>query len=493
MLVTLLPRHNAIAWPPLHNVAKGTDEWNKHCLANTKPVWSTDLYGALTREYKGDVYFVGYAPTPVKRRLNRNILSHPEALEAIGGSVQMILFLMDIDNHEAEENESEEDRFSRVEDWWQDERLKVQECLAAHPGIVAYRSRNGFKLIGVLPEVFHIRCKEDAEQWSRTYTAWTNYLADKFDIKSAGATTADNLADWQRLQRVPNDGNMSPLLQGRHELLGDPSNVGMWQPTFEDKHWPTKREPKVIRQDANSDGGCLLLQLILNRGTRCEIVDGSAGNYDIECPDYLRHSPQNGKKDYFSKTRLLAGSSIGSILCQSGGCLHRANDPTSWLPFFSDQEIDEAEVALGRALPCGPPAEIKELPKDLAPRVSFIINQGIPRTDALDDFFSSDIERDKNKKNSQWIHEVMCGCLKEKMPYEQILGVFQHPWPLSSLGLSNRYLRFMLKNAVESVTLIDQPTVPELKSFYVWCVQHIPPLDPTTDVAKARYQEYLKK
>lgn len=490
------------AWPPKAGLSHDSDEFKRHSLngmwwSDKKACQTMSLHRALTTTFTNHSYLVGYEPTIAVRRLNNNLFEAPEAMEYIGGCIKMQLLLFDVDHHEAEAFETEEDRFDRVRGWWDDEQEKIERLQEAQPGLIVYQSKNGYKLLALLKKSFELRTKQDLEAWKHEYKAWLSYLKREFNIYSQGRSTADDLSNFDRFQRVPHDSNRSPLQLEPHLLLGDVEEIGYWNPILIQADYPPPKvvKPRQERPLADGDTGCLLLELVQRRGLRCEETGGGAGDYDICCPDYLRHSPVGGKKDYPTKTRLLAGPPLGSILCQSGGCLSRANDPKQWLALFSTEEIDEAEKALGRCrmVECGPPEFLDEIPK-MSGRVVHMVMHGLPKDDFYLEGMSIDSDKDRAKTPSAWIHEILCEALKAKMSYETILGLFEDPgWGLKSLGLTSRYLRFMLKNAVESVTLIDQPTIPELKSLYVWCVQHVPPLDPSTNVAKARYEEYLKK
>lgn len=483
--VTLLRNKNLRSWPPMPNTTKGSEDWERHCLANTKKTWVVPLETALTSEYTGDVYFVAYAPNPINRRLRVTVLEHPEALAAIGGSVKMQLAMFDIDYHVSDTFESEEERFERVRGWWNDELEKIDRLVTDMPGLIVYQSKNGYKILGLLREPFHIRSKADVDPWKRMFGAWLNYLAEEYDIRSVGGVTGDQLLDWQRLQRIPHDGNRSPLQPDKHEVIGDPANVGYWEPKLKDHHWPPL---KVVKQKVErkweGDDGCLLLELIQRAGLRWEPVAGGSGDYDICCPDWARHSPDaRGLKDYPTKTRLLASPPLGSILCQSSGCLPRANEPKQWLSFFSDEEIEAAERALGRcnSVECGKPTFCDILPKGLSARTVWMICNGLPNEAFFaDEFLSRDPDKDRAKSQSQWIHEILCGCLQAEIPYEQVLGFFDdRGWGLSSLRLTHRYLKFRLKLALEPAKL-EVPTFDDsqLSAYVEWCLAQTPLRDP---------------
>lgn len=345
--------HMPKACPPDPNSAHDSDDFRKHSHQGTagtaKNIHHLSLHQALTDTFGQSRYLVQYAPTKLQRRLNHNILSHTVALEAIGGSVDMILAIVDVDDHQDIPGETEEERYSRVEAWWQDEVWKVERLQEDVPGVICYRSKNGYRLLGVMPEPMKLTCRQDAHVWTRQYTAWTNCLQRVYGMKSTGKTTPDILGDFTRFMRVPNDPHKSKLQAAQHLMLGNPALIGEWRLPLEDSDYPTVRTQSTARHQDTASDGCLLLELVRARGLRVEqSVGGAEGDWDICCPEWQRHSPdKKGRKDYPTKTRLQVGK-LGSIFCMSDGCREKAHKPELWLSSFTKEEINAAEKALGR-------------------------------------------------------------------------------------------------------------------------------------------------
>lgn len=341
------------AWPPKPGAEKGTDDFDKHSFEGTK--WTSNLvniislYEALTSTFESPTYFVMHQPT-IKRRMNHQVFENEKALAHIGGSVNMHLAIFDVDAHAAPDGEEESERYSRVDAWFQDEIYKIEQLQADMPGVIAYRSKNGYRLIALLPEPIVLKSREDCHGYASQYTAWTKYLARKYDMKSTGKEAADDLGDFTRFMRVPHDTNKSSLQSAPHLMLGNPEQIGYWRPTLDAKDMPAAKSTSSRKvQDETLEKGCLLLQLVQNRGLRCDDPYGGAGDYDICCPDVDRHSPDaKGEKDYGSKTRLFLGP-VGSIKCMSEGCQHRQSNGMLWVKeCFTSEELKQAEKDLGR-------------------------------------------------------------------------------------------------------------------------------------------------
>jgi hypothetical protein len=500
--------------PELSPDSPGSYKHTHRATSNTaKDIRKVTLYTALTEKFSKETYIMQHAPTPARRRLNINVFKNAEALALIGGCVKMQLFIVDVDCHAPKGlEESEEERFERARGWFADEQEKIERLQEAHPGIICWQSKNGYRLLGLLRDPIELRSKEDLEgKWKHNYRAWLAYLKGEFQMFSEGKETGDKLDDFCRHQRVPHDTHRSPLQQGLHQVLGDVENVGYWEPELKAHYFPAPKEQKQFSGGKGDQQGCLLLRLIQNRGLRCEPVGGSAGHFDIECPDSYRHSAMNGKKDYFSKTRLLSDSSIGSILCMSSGCNDKQHTPLAWLDSFNEEEIEKAEQDLGRdKINCGPAQAVflADLPRDLPPRVRKIITDGLNAEVLIKFGYSRDPAKDRGKKHSQWVFEIMCGCLREGMSFEKILGLFTHPLAqesvqltlpgagkydkefeadidtefatsgsnyLHTLGLTRRYLKFLLSLADESSRLPDSPEVlpTEKRSAYnMWRIKN---------------------
>lgn len=182
------------SWPPI-SPDKPAQEGPPH-------VESVDVETMLRRKYETDAHFVGYA-SPSLRRLN------PGALP-----VEMHLLIFDIDYPKEHRV-----RGRAPDEWWQAEQIKVDRLLADEPGVVAFRTRGGYRLVGAV-EPTSITNATDAHEWSAFYVKIAAYLNFNY-----GILCDPYCRDWQHLQRCP-----GALRDGEHEsemLIGGP--VAEWK------------------------------------------------------------------------------------------------------------------------------------------------------------------------------------------------------------------------------------------------------------------------
>lgn len=111
-----------------------------------------------------------------------------------------------------------EDHYASAE-WWQQERPKVSDLLAALPGLFISRSRGGYKIWAALREPFRIVERADAAEYRDRYLSLLDDLEHHFGI---AADTA--CADWQRLWRLPST-RRDGVLQSP-DTIGDPLEIG---------------------------------------------------------------------------------------------------------------------------------------------------------------------------------------------------------------------------------------------------------------------------
>lgn len=327
--------HNQIS-TAFHTKVRQSKRITPQSVSKWGAVHHTNLHRALTKEQNTPAYLLQYKPTSVKIRLNTGAINWPEAKEVFNEAIEMHLAIFDFDCHSG----------ANIDYWFENLRQNIIDLINDNPGMICYRSRKGAKLVGLLPEPFIINTAEDADAWTRQYEAWCNYISRVYDIRTESGDTPDKLGDWTRLQRIPHDTRKPGGQPERLEVIGDVSQIGYWQPYLEDRDWPAIKAVTGSSYDWPSDTPCLLLELVKQRLLRCQPTPTGPGNFDIECPDAKRHSPNaQGLRDYPGKTSLIVGP-IGSILCMSSGCRHRSNNPNSWLDLFDNDEIIEARLTI---------------------------------------------------------------------------------------------------------------------------------------------------
>lgn len=284
------------------------------------------LYQALTHHATTPAYFVGYQPTNIGLRIRKDALQPLfYGFTHDAGGIRMHLALFDIDNH---------DELADIEVWFDSELAKLDIFLEEHPGAIVYRSRRGYRILAVLPQPVILRNQHDANQWTRTYTAWVNYIRRCFNIN------VDYLTDWTRYQAVPHTVKEKGQPALDLEIIGDVENVGVWSPTLDESDWPPERKSHSDFEGVSFEGESQLLKLVRMTGLRCDPTESSQA-WDICCPNWLAHSPDSrGLQDYPTKTILYTNGPIGAIECKSSGC--RASHPNpakDYLRHFSEDLV----------------------------------------------------------------------------------------------------------------------------------------------------------
>jgi hypothetical protein len=287
--------------------------WEMQARKKKKPCVSVSLHTALTNRSTCSSYLVQYAPTLLNVRLRTQAMNpgpYSVVQDVDADGIRMILAIFDLDCHEND----------NVDQWFDDQRQKLDGLLDDHPGLFIYRSRGGMRILGVLPEPMPMRSHEDADAWTRRYGAWCNYLARKYNLKTEGKDTVDKLADWTRFQRVPHDCRVKGDEPNILETIGDPEWVGTWEPQLIGEDWPVMSS--TSHEHLNYSGDCQLLNLVRMKGLTCDTTN-SPEVYDILCPDAGCHSESAYRK---TKTLLYANGPIGKIECKSTGCQSKHPD-----------------------------------------------------------------------------------------------------------------------------------------------------------------------
>jgi hypothetical protein len=271
---------------------------------------NVSLYTALTNKSRASAYLVQYKPTSLRLRLRTQLFdtkyrqAYDMYRDVSPNGVEMHLAIIDMDCHGGD-----------ATSWFRLQKPKLDQLQADFPGLLVWRSMNGFRILGLLPEPFLINSREDARKWTRQYTAWCKFLSRKYMLKTAGKETADQLGDWTRYQRVPHDTRVWGEPASELPFYGNPEFVGYWNPPLIEEDWPKEI---VVRSTEHRDytGHCQLHTCIVQSGLRCEATENPS-IYDIHCPAHEEHSETEDRR---TKTRLYINGPIGKIECKSSSC-----------------------------------------------------------------------------------------------------------------------------------------------------------------------------
>lgn len=293
----------------------------------------TDLATALTRSYATDAHFAGYAAPSNTRRLSSGALSS-EPIAVLGGSVRMVLGIVDVDCPTEE-----------VDAWWRTERTRLDQLLGVHPGLYAYRTRGGYRIVGRLEPEVALRSPEDAPIWSRYYLALLAYLERAFGIVGDRAC-----ADWTRLYRLPRVVRDPGGPPENRETIGDPNRIGAWRLDLVEEIDRRRAEEhagparSLFVSSAPSGPGYALRELFAVRGWLGK--EQRDGRYYVLCPWRAEHSTDT---DGTSSTIIMppSGGTLGSFRCAHAHCDRRSG--LDVLRLFTADEIDEANGRPTRA------------------------------------------------------------------------------------------------------------------------------------------------
>ena len=161
-----------------------------------------------------------------ERRLDQGA---PEALES-GVLMELSIFDVDGPGHQASDA------------WRNGEEVKIARLFEAHPGLYIYHSRGGYRIVGRLPQTFMIKSNADAIAWTAGYLSWIAYLRRVFGIEADIACK-----DWQHLFRLPHATREKGGSPEQLDTVGDPHNVGLWDPDItpeDEKAGRLKAKPK---------------------------------------------------------------------------------------------------------------------------------------------------------------------------------------------------------------------------------------------------------
>lgn len=318
------------------------DGWPKYDTCKYAQWTGTNPLGdVLSLDCKSDVHFTQYV-SPNERRLDQG------APEKLPDGVPMVLAVFDIDADHAHAATGGTPGLDAGDVWWIDQLDHIDQLRAEHPKLYTYRTRGGYRIVGVLPAPFVVRDDATAKQWTKTYLAWTAYLLRRFEI------VADPCSDWQRLFRAPHAARDNSGQPERRETIGDPHAIGLWAPQLtEDDHANavklSRRKPKKKKDRKRVgpvyQGNGILYSALLARGAIGHELEPR--KWAVVCPLAEQHS----KGSNFDSSTFLAGPRDGEVFgwihCSHTNSRHKYFSLRDWLAHFSDDEIRDARAAAG--------------------------------------------------------------------------------------------------------------------------------------------------
>jgi hypothetical protein len=262
---------------------------------------------ALSRAYRSDAHFAAYSYPDVPHRLSYDVLNGKH-------NPAMVLAVFDVDDREKHEGVARES-------WMTAERGKIDRLIGDYPGLFVYQTTGGYRVVGALEKPLEIESRSYADQWTALYISWCNFLERCYEIK------ADHVKDWTRLFRLPRvlrDGKPTDGF-----LLGDPANLGIWQPELIADDSPTIEQRKHHVRNARIPGEFIVYKL-------CEEDDliigpHKRGGWSIRCPLEQEHSEQNTSDTDTVMWPPEEGRPWGNIQCLHTGCSHdQHKTPHDW-------------------------------------------------------------------------------------------------------------------------------------------------------------------
>lgn len=284
----------AVGWPQPDNRKSPTSD-----------SLSVSLHEALTRRFTehdvqaqepgGGVYLVQYAPHPRGLRFKSGAENQSPPV------VFMHLAIFDVDA-------PAHGKGIDIRSWFEAERPKISRMLVEHPGLIVYRSRAGYRIIGYLPGHEPLAGSDAVAAWTRRYKAWQGYLKRRFEIIS------DNVGDWTREQRVPHDtreGRVQDL-----EVLTPVDTISAWAPDLLEEDWPPELPKPMGLHVAGTRPTTKLGRALHAAGLVVSRKNDTS--WCITCPLSHEHTTSDSK----STTILLEDHEPGSIKCLHTGCGH---------------------------------------------------------------------------------------------------------------------------------------------------------------------------
>lgn len=319
-MVTVFQEQRVLGWPDQEGV---------------KPRWKDQgfvvpLSVAMTRKFSTDAHFVQYR-SPIGRRMNSASLDHDVR-------IQLDLVVFDLDCEETHGTKDEVPHTWRVKT-----RRRMLALNSAHPGLVAYETRGGARLVYRQPWPVVIETPDDARLWRQDYAIMGAYLRHEFGLDVDFACS-----DWTRFFRCPRATRQGCDAPEDRLIGGNVDAVGSLyvEPADEDRSFAKSKlknafdEPtKYVStfEPSTGDGDGLLFRLLSSRGY---LIRKYKSGYLIRCPNEALHS--SGRTGDTSTVLYPPshGQRVGMIHCKHSHCAGMS--VVDWLNMFSADEIRQA-------------------------------------------------------------------------------------------------------------------------------------------------------
>lgn len=190
-----------------------------------KPFAALQLVDAFARSHAVDAHTVQYAAGPDEHGRHRLTIA---ALRR-GVVPVMVVQLVDVDCVDAHKVGGE-----AGPEWRAAEAVKIARLRADHPGVVAYDTRGGYRLVALLREPVAITDAHAAARWRALVARRLAWLARAYDIVGDAACV-----DWTRLFRLPHatrakpDGTRGDAPE-RRPVHGAWADLGAWPDLTDD-------------------------------------------------------------------------------------------------------------------------------------------------------------------------------------------------------------------------------------------------------------------
>lgn len=196
-----------------------TASWPIYTDAPRLPVYS--VAEAFTRRYTTDAHTAAYAATPHARRLSTGALAQ-------GVHPRMVLIVVDVDHDETHRLNGERAKKGLAavavpEAWRVDVDQRITRLRDEAPGLVAYHTRGGARLVGLLATPHDIADEAAALAWKVRYARTLARLSRLYGI--VGDPACD---DWTRLYRLPHATRRGSQVPEAWPVIGELAAVGVW-------------------------------------------------------------------------------------------------------------------------------------------------------------------------------------------------------------------------------------------------------------------------
>lgn len=175
------------------------------------------LRDALTAKFDTDAHFAAYSCPTIPRRLDAAALGRPDA------RITMVVDVFDIDCSLSHKSSGGDGKIAASDAWWEGEKQKISLLQKDHDKLFVYRTRGGYRLLGVRDSPMVIAAEANADLWKIEYVKSCAYLAGKYGIEPD-----PRCFDWQHIFRLPRatrEGSASPE---NLATIGDPDDLGTW-------------------------------------------------------------------------------------------------------------------------------------------------------------------------------------------------------------------------------------------------------------------------